>query len=34
MGGMETAIRNLMAGFEALHDQAHLFLFGGCYNKQ
>ncbi len=28
-GGMETAIRNLMVGFEELGDSVHLFLFGG-----
>lgn len=29
---MESAIRNLMAGFKALGDQTRLFLFGGTYD--
>ena len=33
IGGMEAAIKNLMHGFQALGDQAHLFLLGGSYNQ-
>ncbi|HEY0786054.1 MAG TPA: glycosyltransferase, partial [Acidobacteriaceae bacterium] len=32
-GGVESATRNLMAGFRALGDQTHLFLFGGSYDQ-
>lgn len=31
-GGIESATKNLMAGFNALGDETHLFLFGGTYN--
>ncbi len=31
-GGMEAATRNLLAGFRALGDEVHLFLFGGSFN--
>ena len=31
-GGVESATRNLMAGFQALGDQVHLFLFGGSFD--
>lgn len=33
MGGMESAIRNLMAGFRALGDETRLFLFGGTFDE-
>ncbi len=32
-GGVESATRNLMAGFLALGDEARLFLFGGSYDE-
>jgi UDP-D-galactose:(glucosyl)LPS alpha-1,6-D-galactosyltransferase len=32
-GGVESATRNLMAGFRALGDQTHLFLFGGSFDQ-
>ncbi len=31
-GGVESATRNLLAGFRELGDQTHLFLFGGSYD--
>lgn len=31
-GGIESATRNLMAGFEALGDDVRLFVFGGTYD--
>ena len=32
-GGMESAIRSLMSGFESLGDECRLFLLGGSYGK-
>ena len=32
-GGIESATRNLISGFQALGDQTHLFLFGGSFNE-
>ncbi|RRA48301.1 glycosyltransferase [Acidipila sp. EB88] len=32
-GGMESAIRNLMAGFEELGDDVRLFLLGGSFDE-
>ncbi len=32
-GGVESATKNLMAGFRELGDQTRLFLFGGSYDK-
>ena len=32
IGGVETATRNLMTGFDELGDQTRLFLFGGSYD--
>lgn len=32
-GGVESATRNLMAGFEALGDEVKLFVFGGSYDE-
>ncbi len=32
-GGVESATRNLIAGFRELGDQTHLFLFGGSYDS-
>ncbi len=31
-GGVESATRNLLAGFRELGDETHLFLFGGSYD--
>ena len=33
-GGMESATRNLIAGFQANGDQTRLFLFGGSYDQR